>query len=1404
MSDTGKQSPLGVNVLSSLLLNQGLCINKIAEGFMGVSRDVGGYSLGTIVNDTCLRVLTYSINRGYNDHRIDPVAAYKGLYQIGQGSIPALGNSKAPTFTWAGAPKWNPYVYENGPITSWGYIRLFALQAWMEFNYNETLPEYRDFLASFMQASSFVDYSNTAITAMDNSKKFLEGTFSNMNDLMTADVTGISTATKAFGQDLINSGKVINLSTIASFGLPSNLLQTLAQNNASTQAVSLALLASGLTTSEISSLSSGVGTPTKAQQTKIYQAFALIREQDLKDVLVPLNCALTNLTTLCDLINPKLLFPTSFSTLTVPVYNTSTTPTNSKTYYLLYSNGAVNSQLSLTSIKEQIGTTILPGSPNVVEQTTVSQTPAVGFGSYLDGMGIPADIMIAAGSFGTAMQQVRNLASVPIEKFALIVSNLETTSGLAISTSKVPTDQSLVAQALPRIALGSGPVGTYTMSNFFGCMSGLPYPWRAIQGLISSLENPNLYRCYDEQFLAVTWRRARGHVELITKEVVIQKWKQGRNPRLAVPAKSYDPPRFNTNTPHEEILDHSEEVSFIPGVDEVPGKYEYWWLITGIVLDNPGGGYWRGVQSKAYTYQDHAPAPLVKITGTSGATARTKILGNDNYGSHNNAVTGRFGQVVLLELTYAGVWVKYKEVTTNGPYVEWNQPDNPEPLHPIPDVKNPPNPPLVEIEGPPLGDGGSNCAYDPNEDYPYSMNAVVQEYTNQANAEIARIKAANKATSDEMNLLWNSTGTQLTLEQRARTVGLTPVPVPRNNDLSAYPMSQYSFVDSMPGYAKQIKPHMQEQTIEAILDMATPGGQSAPAAMRESRNAERLIKAGIALDNNIEPELPTDQAAALIGNGSLPMAVPGSGIVRNGVEMTVPAVLEQMTQLPVDTSAPTQGQQIAALIGLSNTVPATITIPASTPFGTGPSVPIIITPAETNPYQVTEIRPQSTLTTYGSGLLLTVTSTDATTNLLTFSVYGGMTSGAIAVGTKITFSNVNNTTAAGAFVTGRQYTIASLGTTNFTLVGAASNTVGLTFTATGCGTGTGYVNEVMLGGLVKDQAYYVISKPSSTTIKISATFNGPVLALSTSSGFNSANAYTNALSLSLGNQTTADLSPGTPLTFGRGNAGLVRYGLQLDTIYYVLYVVDVNTFTISETIGGTIKTLDYDMSGCVVYVDPAVVCDSTAKLSANALVQFSNMNVLGVSTSTFGSLVSGTTYKVKSILDSTRFTLADTGLSTVEPSVNTGCMMRSITASNAANITLANTVYANVANVVTTDNTITLPIYTDPGLTLPVDGGNINVSGGIVYIQIGTLYVITTAPDGYYDPTTQQYITTNGPVPNGGPTAPGSFAGNPYKHLIPPELDTNLGSNTLLPSTPSIQEAINQIITCNCDSWAVA
>lgn len=66
------------------------------------------------------------------------------------------------------------------------------------------------------------------------------------------------------------------------------------------------------------------------------------------------------------------------------------------------------------------------------------------------------------------------------------------------------------------------------------------------------------------------------------------------------------------------------------------------------------------------------------------------------------------------------------------------------------------------------------------------------------------------------------------------------------------------------------------------------------------------------------------------------------------------------------------------------------------------------------------------------------------------------------------------TITAGAFVIGTTYVIKTLGTTDFTLIGALSNTVGAAFVATGAGTGTGTADtaskiEVLVNGVYNFQ-----------------------------------------------------------------------------------------------------------------------------------------------------------------------------------------------------------------------------------------------------------------------------------------------------------------------------------------------
>jgi len=562
MADSPKQTPLGINVISSLLDNTGLIINPIVTEYLGTSKNNSMYTPGKLVTETCLNTLTYAINDAYTRALVSS-PTYQNLITIGQGVLPALGNSLPPTYTitdpsgnWTTkavkyakqlgfvsplpgpanvgypinsdqdqgqAATWLPYdnTNPNFSITQWGYLRLHALQAWTEYNWNNEDPlgpvDYTDLLSSIMTVDNYIRYNNEVILATQNSKKFMDGVYSNMDDLITSDCLGVNLANNLFGYDLENLGYALNLATITTFGFPSNLLKILGDKNAIIQDLALSLLLTGMQDVEIQDLISGkIETPTVQQEQNIYKAFQNITGENLQEILNILECKTPGLTSLVDLLDVKKLLPNSYSTLTVPKYNdTLGLPTNSKTYFLVYDGTEINDAIITEAMNEYVGcqTPIRTPAVNTNETTDIVSKVRKGFGSHLLNI-LPRAQAVAAGAFTFALRQIKNIDRVTTKDFARAVRSLETTKDLTLiaGTSK-PTDDYSILNTQSKQALGSGPYGSYTFSDFFGSMSGLPYAWEKIYENIIALENSTLKNIYNQLYLAVTWQQATATVQ---------------------------------------------------------------------------------------------------------------------------------------------------------------------------------------------------------------------------------------------------------------------------------------------------------------------------------------------------------------------------------------------------------------------------------------------------------------------------------------------------------------------------------------------------------------------------------------------------------------------------------------------------------------------------------------------------------------------------------------------------------------------------------------------------------------------------------------------------------------------------------------------------------------------------
>jgi len=138
-----------------------------------------------------------------------------------------------------------------------------------------------------------------------------------------------------------------------------------------------------------------------------------------------------------------------------------------------------------------------------------------GFGSYLTGI-LPNDQAVAAGAFAYSMRQIKNIQNAKVESFSQAVFSLETNSNLLLTNgTDKPVNETLQTASFNKMGLGSGPNGTYTMSDFFGCMSGLPYPWKEFYDQVLKFAGPDtdLYTIYSQLYLAVTWEVATLTVE---------------------------------------------------------------------------------------------------------------------------------------------------------------------------------------------------------------------------------------------------------------------------------------------------------------------------------------------------------------------------------------------------------------------------------------------------------------------------------------------------------------------------------------------------------------------------------------------------------------------------------------------------------------------------------------------------------------------------------------------------------------------------------------------------------------------------------------------------------------------------------------------------------------------------
>jgi hypothetical protein len=171
------------------------------------------------------------------------------------------------------------------------------------------------------QAQGYTDQTSVFINSAVNSQTYLGNTFTTMNSMITGSVSSINLATGAFGTDLANLGRLINLANLSNFGSPLALVQQLYSITGTIPTLSVAFINAGIPTEIALNLTSPTVSVVDSAQRLMYQAMTQITGNDLAQILTVLGVTTVGITTMADLLNPLKLFPNSYQSLTAPTAN---------------------------------------------------------------------------------------------------------------------------------------------------------------------------------------------------------------------------------------------------------------------------------------------------------------------------------------------------------------------------------------------------------------------------------------------------------------------------------------------------------------------------------------------------------------------------------------------------------------------------------------------------------------------------------------------------------------------------------------------------------------------------------------------------------------------------------------------------------------------------------------------------------------------------------------------------------------------------------------------------------------------------------------------------------------------------------------------------------------------------
>jgi len=307
MATTGSLTALQHDAAAGLLQNQGIGINANLTVAVASYKDTALISpfLDTITVGSTGNILSANV--------------ITDLETLAASTCAALSNSVPPAYSALGVQM----------------IDVIQAQAVVDICSNNVSK----LAQAVNQAQGYTDQTSVFINSAVNSQTYLGNTFTTMNSMITGSISSINLATGAFGTDLVNLGRLIDLADLSNFGSPLALVQQLYSITGTIPTLSVAFINAGISTDIVLNLTSPTVSVVDSAQRLMYQAMTQITGNDLAQILTVLGVTTVGIVTMADLLNPLKLFPNSYQSLTAPT-------ANGPVAIYINSSGSINTQLT--------------------------------------------------------------------------------------------------------------------------------------------------------------------------------------------------------------------------------------------------------------------------------------------------------------------------------------------------------------------------------------------------------------------------------------------------------------------------------------------------------------------------------------------------------------------------------------------------------------------------------------------------------------------------------------------------------------------------------------------------------------------------------------------------------------------------------------------------------------------------------------------------------------------------------------------------------------------------------------------------------------------------------------------------------------------------------------------------